>query len=84
MLIADSVDSFAIKFDCRQAGRLTAAFAQKAEEIAANLGPAHNLDFFDQRTVQQERFLDADARSNFANGDAASVLAFVVGFALLH
>ena len=53
-------------------------FAQEAEEVAANLGPAHNLDFFYQRAMQQERFFDADARSNFADSDAASVLAFVV------
>ena len=79
MFVADCVDSFAIKLDGRQAGRLAAAFAQEAQEVAANLGPAHNLDFFDQRAMQQERFFDADARSNFANGDAASVLAFVVG-----
>lgn len=50
------VDSFTIKLHCFEASAFTATVTQEAKIVAAHLGTAYNLYFFDKWAVKQEAF----------------------------
>lgn len=69
----EGVDGDTVEIFTLEAGGLTRALAEVSKVVTADFGTLDNLDFLNQGAVEQERFLDADARGDLANGDASSV-----------
>src|SRR3989338_8816979 len=51
------------------ADRLRRLLTDEVELRAANLGALHNLDRVNERSIEREGFLDADARKSRTNGE---------------
>lgn len=73
------VDSVAIEGFVGEASGLAGACAEEGEVLAANLGAVNDFDLLDQGVVDQEGFLNANARGDFADGDASGVGILAVG-----
>ena len=69
----ESVDGVAIEIFASETGGFAGAFAEVTEIVAADFATAHDLDFFDEGAVHEERFFDTYTGGDFAHSDAGGV-----------